>query len=297
MRAIVIEDHFAAWRSASLGALGEGLAPELIEWRIAENPDLPQGQTPILYAPLSDHEPASAPKPEAKPEPEPEPEPTVRVSKEFAALLKDAASFRDPQRWAFLYKVLWRWQQGDRATASPADQDGERLYRMAKSVRRAQHDMIAYVRFRKRQAANETPEYVAWYEPDHDVLSWAAEHFAQRMGRSTWLITTPRGAAFWDGAQLHLDARVALAGEHRCETADEAEALWLAYYRSTFNPSRLNEEALEQHMPVRGFDRGREPTHAGEQRQHLLRVMMGVVRLTADFHHHVKHVFTPLAPP
>ncbi|WP_345810779.1 UdgX family uracil-DNA binding protein [Paraburkholderia sp. PREW-6R] len=238
MHAIVIEDHFAAWRAASLTALGEGLAPESVEWRIASSPDLPQEQAPIEYAQARDTTavPASAP--------------TVHVSKDFAALLKDAASFRDPQRWAFLYKVLWRWHHGDRAAASAADEDGARLYRMAKSVRRAQHDMIAYVRFRK-QEASATPEYIAWYEPDHDVLPWAAEHFAERMGRSSWLITTPRGAAFWDGQQLHLHARRALPGEHRCETADEAEALWLAYYRSTFNPARLNEVALEQHMPVR----------------------------------------------
>jgi DNA polymerase len=71
------------------------------------------------------------------------------------------------------------------------------------------------------------------------------------MGRASWLITTPRGAAFWDGRQLHLEQRRALPGDHRCDTPDEAEALWLAYYRSTFNPARLNEAALEQHMPVR----------------------------------------------
>ncbi|RKR45325.1 UdgX family uracil-DNA binding protein [Paraburkholderia sp. BL17N1] len=241
MRSIVIEDHFVAWRAASLSALAEGLAPEAIEWRIKQDPELAQEQALFDYGTTSEEAEARST--------------AVHVSKELAALLQDAALCRESQRWAFLYKVLWRWHHGDRAAASPADADGARLYRMAKSVRRAKHDMIAYARFRKQASAStaavQTPEYIAWHEPEHDVLAWAAEHFAQRMGRATWMITTPRGAAFWDGQQLHLKQRRALPRDHRCDTADEAEALWLAYYRSTFNPARLNEAALEQHMPVR----------------------------------------------
>ncbi|QGZ63049.1 UdgX family uracil-DNA binding protein [Paraburkholderia acidisoli] len=248
MRTIVIEDRFAAWRAASLAALAEDLRPESIQWRLAET-GAPQQQASLDYTPDSRSPAAASPRMAE-----------VQVSKELAALLKDAASFRDPERWAFLYKVLWRWHHGDRSVASAADIDGSRLYRMAKSVRRAQHDMIAYVRFRKQRDTQAVPEYVAWYEPDHDVLEWAAEHFAQRMGRSSWLITTPRGAAFWDGGALHLDARGALPGDHRYDSEDEAEALWIAYYRSTFNPARLNEEALEQHMPVR-FWKGLPEAH------------------------------------
>lgn len=239
MRSIVIDDDFTAWRAASLKALAEGLAPESIEWRVEQPPELRQGQTLFDYGESSENAMIT---------------PTtvaVHVSKELGALIHDCALHCEPRRWAFLYKVLWRWQQGDRSVASPADEDGAQLYRMAKSVRRARHDMIAYVRFRQQAQTSRPPEYIAWYEPEHDVLAWAAEHFAQRMGRSSWMITTPRGAAFWDGQQLHLERRHALPGEHRVDTEDEAEALWLAYYRSTFNPARLNETALEQHMPVR----------------------------------------------
>jgi DNA polymerase len=122
---------------------------------------------------------------------------------------------------------------------------------MAKAVRRAQHDMIAYVRFRKRDPSLGSPEYVAWYEPDHDVLAWGAEHFAGRMGKSTWLITTPSGAAMFNGETLRIERRPAFAADHVNDTPDSAEALWLTYYTSTFNPARLNEDALELHMPVR----------------------------------------------
>ncbi|BCQ27935.1 UdgX family uracil-DNA binding protein (plasmid) [Caballeronia sp. NK8] len=231
MHLIAIDDDFDAWRAAALDALAQGLAPESVDWRTSQ-------VEPALF----DEAAPSAKVAEA---------PQIRVSRELASLLKDAAHFRDARRWGFLYRVLWRWSRGDRAVASAADEDGARLYKMAKAVRRAQHDMIAYVRFRQRDASLGAPEYVAWYEPDHDVLAWGADHFAARMGRSTWLIATPDGAAMFDGARLKLERRRALASEHAVDTPDAAEALWMTYYRSIFNPARLNESALEQHMPVR----------------------------------------------
>ncbi|SAL27178.1 DNA glycosylase [Caballeronia arvi] len=231
MHVIAIDDDFDAWRAAALDALAQGLAPEATDWRTSQ-------AEPALFN-------------ESAPPVDSGNAPQIRVSRELAALLKDAAHFRDARRWSFLYRVLWRWAQGDRSVASPADEDGARLYKMAKAVRRAQHDMIAYVRFRQRDASLGAPEYVAWYEPDHDVLAWGAEHFAARMGRSTWLIATPDGAAMFDGERLQLERRRALASEHTSDTPDAAEALWMTYYRSIFNPARLNESALEQHMPVR----------------------------------------------
>ncbi|SAL26414.1 DNA glycosylase [Caballeronia sordidicola] len=235
MRSIVIDGEYATWRTAALSALAENLPPDVIEWRevndnASSDPSLFDEEQP---ANLSGDAPA------------------LSISKTFAALLKEAALFRDPDRWAFLYKLIWRWAQGDRAVESAADEDGVRLHKMAKAVRRAKHDMIAYVRFRKRDPALGAPEYVAWYEPDHDVLAWGADHFAARMGRSSWMITTPHGAAMWNGTALRIERRPALAADHLPENEDDAENLWLTYYKSTFNPARLNETALQQHMPVR----------------------------------------------
>jgi probable DNA metabolism protein len=243
MHRIVIEDAYPAWRSAALWAIANGIAPDALEW-------LTTDETGAVHAPTL----FDAADPQAATDFSVGgngPLPVIHLSKELAATLQDAALFRDPRRWAFLYRVLWRWVQGERAVSSPADHDGARLHRMAKGVRRDKHDMIAYVRFRRQSAAENQPEYVAWYAPEHDILPWAAEHFAQRMGRAKWLITTPHGAALWDGATLHLRQQRALQADHLPAGGDQAEALWLAYYRSTFNPARLNEAALEQHMPVR----------------------------------------------
>jgi len=93
---------------------------------------------------------------------------------------------------------------------------------------------------------------VAWHEPAHDILASASGHFAERLGRTTWLIATPDDGVYWDGQRMHYQRpcpsewqRLAQAPE------DTGEALWLAYYGSTFNPARLNRSALETSMPVR----------------------------------------------
>jgi uracil-DNA glycosylase family protein len=70
------------------------------------------------------------------------------------------------------------------------------------------------------------------------------------MGRASWLIVTPDGTAASDGESL----RFGPAPEGRpaeVDIDDQSEALWLAYYRSIYNPSRLNTGAMEMHMPVR----------------------------------------------
>lgn len=297
---LVVDGGYGSWRAQALRALGAGWRPEALTWvergpasaagmdanaqmMLALPAGAPQatgataagdgragmaatpGDAPANPPSTLGNAPASA---SCAPPPAVPTSPRVRVSKELSTLLQDAAQYRAPERWSFLYRVLWRWCQGDRAVASAADEDGARLHGMAKAVRRARHDMIAYVRFHRRDdgdlppaamhapAAATTaagfPEFLAWYEPDHDVLPYAAEHFARRMGPSSWWIVTPHGTALWDGKELQYSYAPVDASAFRAGTgADQVESLWLAYYRNIFNPARLNEAALQQHMPVR----------------------------------------------
>ena len=258
-----IDGSYAAWRKQALRALAAGWPPESLTWIASDAGSAgAPAQTTLDYAQdgvrPGDSTPASTDEAHAEDsgiDSSNAAAPTVRISRELSDLLRDAAHFRSPQRWAFLYRVLWRWCHGEREVASAADEDGAQLHAMAKSVRRAQHDMIAYVRFRRRDMVGDerpAPEYVAWYEPDHDVLAYAAEHFARRMGVTTWCIGTPHGAALWDGQTLQYAlAPGDAAAIARDAGADPVEALWRAYYRHIFNPARLNESALRQHMPVR----------------------------------------------
>ncbi|UUZ51776.1 DUF4130 domain-containing protein [Massilia sp. B-10] len=103
--------------------------------------------------------------------------PPLRIGRKLMGMLEGAACCRAPQRWALLYRVLWRWQQGDHAVLSAADRDGARLHAMVRAVRRAERDMHARIRFRERRADAGPPRFVAWFEPAHDVLPRVARHF------------------------------------------------------------------------------------------------------------------------
>ena len=223
---------FADWRKSARGLLAQGVAPHEVDWAAPGEADLFGGDAD-----------ASASLVQA-------PGAALRISSGLMALLEAAACFRAPDRWALLYRILWRSQQGDATAMSAADPDGARLHAMAKAVKREAHKMHAFLRFRERDQAAGDPRFIAWFEPTHDVLADAAGHFAKRMGRASWLIVTPDGTAASDGETVRFGP--APAGRPaEVDIDDQGEALWLTYYRSIYNPSRLNTGAMEMHMPVR----------------------------------------------
>jgi probable DNA metabolism protein len=229
----VLVHCFDEWRLAARDLLAHGVAPHQVQW-ISHKDD---GD---LFA--QHDEPAGAPVVQA------DAATTVRISRKLMDMLQTAACCRVANRWAFLYLVLWRWQQGQQEVISAADPDGARLHAMVKAVHREEHDMHAYIRFRERREDAGAPRFVAWFEPAHDVLPQVARHFAARMGRITWMIATPEASVMWDGASLHSTGPLMRGPE---DIDDAGEALWLTYYRSIFNPARLNAELMHGHIPAR----------------------------------------------
>jgi DNA polymerase len=226
---------FAEWRTAARDLVARQIAPEYVEWASEpEDGDLFSGFGAQAAAP------SSTPALPAGVE--------LRLPRQLLDMIEDAACFNALDRWSFLYKVIWRWHLGERDVVSPADADGARLYSMVKAVHREQHDMHAYVRFRERKEEDGAPRFVAWFEPTHDVLPQVARHFARRMGPITWMIATPAQAILWDGEQL-IEAPSLLRSAADIE--DAGEALWLTYYRSIFNPARVNADLLRSHIPSR----------------------------------------------
>ena len=226
---------FAEWRTAARDLVARSIAPEYVEW--ASEPE--DGD---LFSGFGSQAGAAALK--AAPPPGTE----LRLPRQLMDMIEDAACFNALDRWSFLYKVIWRWHLGERDVVSPADADGARLYAMVKAVHREQHDMHAYVRFRERKEEDGAPRFVAWFEPTHDVLPQVARHFARRMGPITWMIATPNQAILWDGEKL-IEAPSLL--RTAADIDDAGEALWLTYYRSIFNPARVNADLLRSHIPSR----------------------------------------------
>ncbi|WP_188865429.1 UdgX family uracil-DNA binding protein [Pseudomonas asuensis] len=231
MRTVSFDGSFAGWRCIARQLLEQDVAPSEISWQT-------EHLVGDLFAGTSEQpETVSS---------------AIRVPKQLAELLSLAACYRHAQRWALLYRVLWRVVRGDQAAMLAGDEDGSELHRWAKAVRRETHHLHAFLRFKHRGEHSGNPQYVAWHEPAHDVLALAAPHFCNRMGNTSWLIATPEAVALWDGKTLAFKAPCpvelqALAKQQR----DDGESLWLAYYASTFNPARANPKVMTGHMPKR----------------------------------------------
>ena len=169
---------------------------------------------------------------------------TAKVPRQFLRSAEVVACHSDIQRWSLLYRVLYRLTHGEPYLLEiEVDPDVRLLHSMHKQVAHDIHRMHAFVRFRELDG-----KYVAWYEPDHDILETTAPWFVQRFGSMTWSILTPRVSAHWDQRNLLFGPGVPRS---QAPAVDPQEDLWRAYYESTFNPARLNVRLLRQHMPKR----------------------------------------------
>ncbi|MCW1403118.1 UdgX family uracil-DNA binding protein [Novosphingobium sp. MW5] len=227
-------DDFDGWREQARRLIMAEVPPDRVVWIVpgegngdlfAESP----GHSRRLPVPR-----AAAPQP--------------RVSRAFLSLAKAAALHSDPQRFALLYRLLWRLQGRPGLLEDKADADVRRLHDLSRAVRRDSHKMHAFVRFRAVEDEEGREHFVAWFEPSHHILRANASFFINRFTTMRWSILTPRGSLHWDGEVL-LEGPSARREDAR--GGDPAEDLWRQYYASIFNPARLKVGAMVKEMPRR----------------------------------------------
>lgn len=174
--------------------------------------------------------------------------PALRVPAAFAALARTVFMHSDPRRFALLYRLFWRLQQNRHLLDDATDADVVQAQLLAKAVRRDIHKMRAFVRFRAMQGEDGDAHYVAWFEPDHDIVRHNAGFFVRRFASMRWSILTPRLCVYWDGSACHESAGIA---KPAALDDDPVEELWRSYYASIFNPARLKTKAMLKEMPRR----------------------------------------------
>ena len=254
MRRVELADgaDLAEWREAARALLLDAVPPEHVLWQSGAQDDLLGASLPRLLrddlaqdgpgAPMSGMQ-AQAARDRATAGTR-----TPRVPREFLDLAALVIAHADPQRHALLYRLLWRIAQGERALLAMVTDDDVAWARLAaKAVSREKHKMKAFVRFRE-VADGQGTVYVAWFEPEHDVLPQVAPFFVRRFAGMRWSILTPMRSAHWDGAALQLGE-----GARRADApdGDALEDLWRVYYANIFNPARLKVGAMVKEMPVR----------------------------------------------
>ena len=218
------ETDFDGWRKAARALALNDVKPSDVIWNVA-------GDAPELFAPTA-----------APLEP---PEGTFNVSSRFVELAQIAILHRSPERFALLYRLLWRLRQNHDLLDIATDPDVAELAAMAKAVRRDEHKMHAFVRFREI-GREQKSHFVAWFEPEHHIVELAAPFFARRFADMPWSILTPDVCAHWDGHAVSITPGVS---QSEAPTADRLEETWRSYYASIFNPARLKVAAMRNEMP------------------------------------------------
>jgi DNA polymerase len=169
---------------------------------------------------------------------------TVSAPREFVALMQDVVCHRAEDRFALLYEVLWRLKHGEPALLErAADPTVAKLALYVKAVRRDVHKMHAFLRFQQ-----DGEVFVAWFEPQHHILKRAAPFFAARFANMRWIIAAPEATAVWDMQTLRFEGPRPKPWTPKDDVLD---GLWRTYYRTIFNPARLNTDAMTNHMPKR----------------------------------------------
>jgi probable DNA metabolism protein len=218
------EIDLAGWRDAARALRGHGVPPEAVLWSV-------DGAATLFG------EAGPAPGGEAK----------FTVPKTFVDLAQGVILHRSDERFALLYRLLWRLQREPELMHIRTDPDVARAHDFAKAVSRASHKMKAFVRF--RTADDDHGEaYVAWFEPAHRVTELTAPFFARRYTTMRWSILTPDACAHWDTEQLTFTPA---ADPADAPSEDALEEYWRTYYASIFNPARLKVGAMQKEMPKR----------------------------------------------
>ena len=237
------DGSFAGWRTEARALLLAEVAPEQVLWRTDHSP-----QPFLALATEREPEPAEGAR-------------EIRVPRAFFELAEAVACHRDTERWALLYRVVWRLVHGERHLLEVStDPDVHRLLAMEKAVRRDIHKMKAFVRFRQVEQ-EDVSCFVAWFEPEHLIIERTAPFFARRFASMHWSILTPRGCAHWDTEALTFSEPVS---REQAPAGDALEELWRTYYAHIFNPARVNPRAMRTEMPKKFWKNLPEAEIVGE---------------------------------
>ena len=174
------EIDLAGWREAARALRSRQVAPDDALWTVDGAGDL-FGE--------------AAPQPEAN-------APSFTAPKEFLELADRVILHRSDERFALLYRLLWRLGREPGLLRIDSDSDVQKARHFAKSVDLAAHRMKAFVRFKLVTEPDGAQIRLAWFEPAHRVSEMTAPFFARRFASTNFSILTPDACVHWDTRAL-----------------------------------------------------------------------------------------------
>lgn len=213
------ETDLAGFREEARSLLAHQVPPDEVDWLTAHNSDQFAEVVPA-DGKGSRHVPRAA---------------MAIVPASFLRLCEIVVLHRDPDRFALLYRLLWRLVHEPGLRSDPIDADMLTAQQMGQAVRRDLHKMKAFLRFRtvEEGKGGTLPLQLAWFEPAHHILEAAAPWFVRRFGQQRWAVLTPERSVRWTPASERLEFGPGVAGV-ASHVPHPDDAFLLAGYRGIF---------------------------------------------------------------
>lgn len=198
------ETDFAGWRAAARRLRAEGASPEAVIWTVDDRGG-------------SERETIAGA--------------TFTVPRAFMPLAAQVVLHRSDERFALLYRIVWRLAEDPGLLAQAADLDLAKARAFAEAVGRAAQRMKAVLEFH-RLGGDDPETWIAWFEPAHRVTEIAAVFHARRLGAARFSILTPDVCAHWNGAGLRFTPGVDPAD---APAGAALEQVWRSRYGRIFH--------------------------------------------------------------
>ncbi|MDB5883474.1 MAG: uracil-DNA glycosylase protein-like protein [Ramlibacter sp.] len=206
----------AGFRADAVQLLAQQVPPEDVHWVIDEGY---QDQFCDSQSPL-----ASRPRNVARAT-------TAIIPASFTRLCEFVVLHRDPERYALLYRLLWRLVHEPGLRNDPVDPDMLQAQHMAHAVRRDIHKMKANLRLRPIRDAQGQEWQLGSYEPAHHVVETVGAWMAKRLPASHWALFAPCRSVRCEDGLLLFGPGVPAA---KTPLPGAPEADWLHCYQQVF---------------------------------------------------------------
>ena len=210
---------FVTWRNASRHYVTAGFLPESVEWRVATaGQAVPWSAEPIQQNPT-------------------QPPAALSLSRRFIGALGQAMQVRDPERFARLYRILYRLAHTGLELTETSDPD---LVWFRQSLSAVRADTL---RFRdafsafSAQGAGE----VLHYSPAHYILEANSRYCTARNARR-WQVASPYRRMEWAGGIRFAPGTDSVADGASVQWQADDSGIWKGYALSVFPPSRKDVE-------------------------------------------------------
>ena len=215
------ETDLAGFREEARVLLGQQVPPDAVHWHTAQALNSDRFADPALSG-------------EGRPRDVPKAASAI-VPASFLRLCEVVVLHQNPERFALLYRLLWRLVHEPGLRNDPVDPDMLHAHQMAQAVRRDLHKMKALLRFRSIDDGQVPPLQLAWFEPTHHIVEAVAPWFVKHMPQARWAILTPNRSVECDGRRLHFGPGLPRS---RAPSSDAPDAVWLAGYRGVLAMDR-----------------------------------------------------------